>query len=282
MDLHCHTTASDGRLSPTSLVELAVERGLSLLAITDHDTLDGLDEAQAACPPSLRLVPGVELSTHHEGRGLHLLAYFEFMGSWSPAFKATLDERQASRDRRLQAIAGHLDRCGVPVDAEQIRADARGAVTRAHIARALVAAGHVPTVQEAFDRWIGDARPAFVPHDPWPTKDAIAAVVQAGGICGVAHSMSDGFGDPAIAELHGQGMHGVEIVHPSHRRQTRKRLRKLAGRLGLVTLGGSDFHGWPGSSLLPGGQIPESWRDRFTTALAAAGKAGQGAAATPD
>lgn len=275
MDLHCHSTASDGRLSPTELVARASARRLTVLALTDHDTLAGVAEASDACAlAGIRFVPGVELSTAHSGRRLHLLAWFPTVGAWSTAFEAILDELMETRVRRLHAIAERLDRCGVPIDADRLAEQCRGgAVTRAHVARALQGAGHVGGFQEAFDRYLGRDRPAFVPASAWATEDAIAAVHEAGGLCGVAHPEPDGFGEPDLLALKRLGMDAVEVVHPGHPRQTRRRLRRLAGRFGLLTTGGSDFHGQAGSHLLPGGHLPTAMKERFVAALDSASAA---------
>ncbi len=269
MDLHCHSTASDGRFPPTELVERASARRLTVLALTDHDTFAGLAEAAEACARAgIRFVPGVELSTSHLGRRLHLLAWFPTLGSWSTAFEELLIERMKGRVARLHAIAERLERCGVPIDADDLERRCReGAVTRAHVARALQAAGHISQFQEAFHRYIGEGRPAFVPATVWETGDAIAEVHLAGGICGVAHPEPDGFGEPDILALKRLGMDAVEVVHPGHARQTRRRLRKLAQRFDLLTTGGSDFHGQPGSQLLPRGHLEAAMKDRFLAAL---------------
>lgn len=269
MDLHCHSTASDGRLSPTELVEHASERRLTVLALTDHDTFAGIAEAaDAAARAGLRLVPGTELSTAHEGRRLHLLAYFPAVGSWSSDFEAALDERMQGRIERAHRIGERLAACGVPIDVDLLVAGCRdGSVTRAHVARALLHAGHVGRFQEAFDRFLGQGRPAYVPATVWETADAIAAVHASGGICAVAHPEPDGFGEPDLLALSRKGLDGVEVVHPGHARQTRRRLRRLAQRFGLVPTGGSDFHGQPGSRLLPRGHLSADMKQAFLRRL---------------
>jgi 3',5'-nucleoside bisphosphate phosphatase len=269
MDLHCHSTASDGRLHPAELVERASANRLTVLALTDHDTFAGLPEAAEACERAgIRFVPGVELSTVHRGRRLHLLAWFPSVGSWSTAFEGHLAVRARARVQRLHAIAERLVHCGVPIDADALEASSQhGAVTRAHIARALLAAGHIGRFQEAFDRFLGEGRPAYVPPTPWETADAVAAVHEAGGLCGVAHPEPDGFGEPDLLALRKLGMDAVEVVHPGHARQTRRRLRRLAGRFDLLMTGGSDFHGQPGSRLLPRGHLGEPMKQAFLEAL---------------
>ncbi len=273
MDLHCHSTASDGRLPPAQLVERASALRLTVLALTDHDTFAGVPEAAEACARAgIRFVPGVELSTRHRGRRLHLLAWFPGVGTWTAGFEGSLAERAGIRVARMRAIAARLDACGVPIDADALAQRCEhGTVTRAHVARALHAAGHVAQVQEAFDRYLSPGKPAFVPEHPWETADAIAAVHAAGGICGVAHPEPDGFGEPDLLDLKRAGMDGVEVVHPGHGRQTRRRLRRLAERFGLLQTGGSDFHGHPGSHLLPRGHLPEASRRAFLAALDARG-----------
>ena len=262
-------------MSPTELVGRASARRLTVLALTDHDTLAGVSEAGLACAAAgIRFVPGVELSTAHEGRRLHLLAWFPAVGSWSAAFEAILEQRMESRAQRLHAIAKRLERCGVPIDAERLVEHCRGgAVTRAHVARALQGAGHVGAFQEAFDRYLGEGRPAFVPASSWATSAAITAVHDAGGLCGVAHPEPDGFGEPDLLALKRLGMDAVEVVHPGHARQTRRRLRRLAGRFDLLMTGGSDFHGQAGSQLLPRGHLPTTMKESFVAALDSASTA---------
>lgn len=247
VDLHCHSTASDGRCPPAAVAARAVERGLTALALTDHDTFGGL--AEAAAVPGIRFVPGVELSTEHRGRGLHLLAYFPAMDRWGAEMAPRLDERLAGRRERLLKMAAALARLGVTLDVDAVAAS-HGAITRAHVARQLVAQGAAGSMQEVFERWLGDGRPAFVPSDRWPTEEAIGFVRDQGGLTSLAHPGVDDVGGPELATLARAGLQGVEVWHPSHPRQTRRRLRRAARELKLVMTGGSDWHGGPGSDLL--------------------------------
>jgi len=274
LDLHCHSTFSDGLRSPTELVDRALERGLDTLAITDHDTVDGLPEAIEAAGDRLRLVAGVELSTQHGGRGIHLLAWFDDPTAVQGSFSDHLDRRLDGRVARLHRIAEKLSAHGIQLDVDAILAVSGRAVTRGHIGRQLLAQGVVSHYSEAFERWIGEGQPGFVPNDPWPTVDAISFVREHGGLCAVAHPGVNDVTRDEVACFAGAGMQGVEVWHPGHARQTRRRLRRWARDLGLVVTGGSDFHGLVGSDLLGGARgagIPVTMRAPFLEALAGEG-----------
>jgi predicted metal-dependent phosphoesterase TrpH len=272
MDLHCHSTSSDGRLSPTALVQRAAARGLDLLAITDHDTLEGVPEAlDAAASLPLTIVPGAELSTHHRGRGVHLLAFWRQLPRADGPVRVKLQERVAGRVLRVRRIAEALAQAGVPLDVEAILAGG-GAVTRAHVARQLVRQGCVSQPQEAFDRWLGRGKRAFVPNDRWTTADAIRFVREHGGVTSIAHPGVDDVTREEVAELQRAGLHGVEVRHPAHGRQARRRLGRWVRELGLLATGGSDWHGLPGGDLLGatiGDGLPVAFRPPFEDALGA-------------
>jgi len=271
MDLHCHSTASDGTRSPTDVATLAAERGLEVLSLTDHDTLAGVGEARDAAPASLRIVPGVEISTQHAGRGVHLLAWFPDERAADPGLNAHLAERLEGRRRRFDRIVQLLADAGAPIDGDAVLADAEGqSITRAHVARALLREGHIAQFQDAFDRFIGPGKPAFVPNDPWSTADAARFVVAHGGISSIAHPGIDRVTREELAHLKRAGLTGVEAHHPRHARQTRRRYRRMARELGLVVTGGSDWHGSPHSTLLGptvGDGLPADVRAPFLAAL---------------
>lgn len=247
IDLHTHTDRSDGTFGPDELVKLAAERGLDVVAITDHDTTDALEEGIAAGERwGVEVVPGVELSAEHDGRSVHVLAYWIEIGNG-----ALQDELRRLRDHRLrrgELMVERLSALGVPVSFERVLEIARGGnVVRPHIAQALVEAGHVATEEEAFDVWIGDGRPAHVAKHAVPPVDAVRLIRDAGGAAVVAHpGMWDGEaplpGD-LIVRMAEAGLAGIEVDHTDHTPDERERYRELAGRLGLVATGGSDCHG---------------------------------------
>ncbi len=271
-DLHFHSTRSDGRYEPADLMKVASGQGLEMVSLTDHDTLAGVEEAyEAAKSYGIRLVQGIEISTHYNGRGLHLLAYWDRLGRHSGEFETFLEVRLRGRRARLMRIAERLARFGVELDVDEVLRTANGAVTRAHIARQLLAQGAIQTLQEAFDRWIGNDGPAFVPSDKFPTEQAIGMVRAEGGLSVVAHPGHQELNHEDFRHLAAAGLGGIEIHHPSHPRSTRKRLRRSCRQLGLVPTGGSDWHGRAGSSLLGRGHgLSQASREQFEDALKAA------------
>ena len=254
-DLHSHSTRSDGRLTPSALLERAGLAGLKAFALTDHDTLAGLPEAaEAAEAAGVRLVPGIEISTHFDGRGLHLLAFWGAMGAWSSEFEALLERRLEGRRARLRAMAEALAEHGVALDVERVERGADGAVTRAHVAEELVRTGAVRSKQQAFDRWIGVGKPGFVSSEKFPTEEAIALVRAEGGIPVVAHPGERELDRAELKTLAEAGLGGVEAVHPCHGRRHRMEYRRWARELDLVVTAGSDFHGHAGARLLRRGE----------------------------
>ena len=268
VDLHAHSTASDGTATPTGAVEAAHRAGVVALALTDHDTLAGVPEAQVAADRlGLRLVPGVELSVHQEGVEVHLL------GLHIRDVAGMQTELEAIRDqRRLRAIAmvEKLAAAGAPIAIEAVLAEAAGgAIGRPHVARALVAAGHVKDQREAFDRFLAAGRPAYVDKARLEIADGIAMVHRAGGLAIIAHPGAEGRRE-RIEPLVPMGLDGLEVRHPSHSAEDVKRLDALAQHFGLVVSGGSDWHGaMQGPRVLGAMRVPEAWLEAQDARLAA-------------
>ena len=241
IDLHSHSTASDGALPPTAVVEAARDAGLAVLALTDHDTTAGVAEAQAAGERlGVRVVTGVELSALHHEREIHMLALHVEL---SDEFEAQLTEFRAGRVRRAEEMVARLRSLGAAITMDGVLAHAgRGAVGRPHVARALVDAGFVREQREAFDRFIGNGRPAHVPKETLFAADAIDLVHAAGGIAVFAHPGRDGT-RAMIEPLVKYGLDGLEILHPSQSGEDMARLGALASHFDLVSSGGSDWHG---------------------------------------
>lgn len=242
-DLHTHTTFSDGRLSPASLVEKAALRGLGALAITDHDTVAAHDVASlAAARHGIGLITGVELSADFAGRDAHILGY-----GFDPAhegLRAHLARFRQARVARAQAMVARLARLGAPITWERVAAIAgSGAVGRPHVAQALVEAGHVDTMAQAFDRFVGEGAPAYVQKAPIHPFDSIRLIHAAGGAAVLAHPGAT-FTAADVAELARAGLDGLEVVHPSHSDEMRAHWAAVAARYALVTTGGSDYHGY--------------------------------------
>jgi predicted metal-dependent phosphoesterase TrpH len=252
IDLHAHSTASDGTDSPADLVAAAAAARLDVVAITDHDTTAGWAEALAAAPPGLRVVPGAELSTvSRNGRGgtvsVHLLAYL--FDPAAPAVAAEQARLRVERRQRITRMLGRMMADGLPIDETAVFEGIADSASfgRPHLARALVAAGVVESVQEAFDRYLRDGSPYYVARVDTPIRDAISMIAQAGGVTVLAHPLARRRGDvinaEVISELAGAGLTGIEVDHTDHDEATRRELRWLAGELGLVVTGGSDYHG---------------------------------------
>ena len=245
IDLHVHSSASDGTDPPAAVVRRAARANLDVVALTDHDTQAGIAEARMALLPGLTLVPGMELSCVLEGRSVHLLAYLFDPGD--PGLNAETELIRDDRTHRAKAMVGKLRELGAPVTWDQVMGIAGGAVVgRPHIARALAAAGVVKTPADAFTKeWIGDGGRAYAGrYAPDPAR-AIALVRAAGGVPVLAHPRSPGYqiADEVIIGLAAAGLAGVEVWHPDHDHAERTRLAALASRLGLVATGGSDDHG---------------------------------------
>ncbi|MFE0446876.1 MULTISPECIES: PHP domain-containing protein [Streptomyces] len=247
IDLHTHSTASDGTDTPAELVRKAAAAGLDVIALTDHDTTRGHAEALAALPEGLTLVPGAELSCRLDGISMHLLAYL-----FDPEEPALLAERELVRDDRVpraQGMIAKLNALGVPVTWEQVaRIAGDGSVGRPHVASALVELGVVPTVNDAFTQeWLADGGRAYMEKHETDPFEALRLVKGAGGVAVFAHPAASKRGrtvpESAIAELAEAGLDGIEVDHMDHEPGTRARLRGLAKDLGLLVTGSSDYHG---------------------------------------
>jgi predicted metal-dependent phosphoesterase TrpH len=247
IDLHTHTDRSDGTFAPAELVGLAAERGLDIIAVTDHDTTEGLEEALAAGSElGVEVVPGVELSAEYEGSSIHVLCYW--MDVSNTPMQEELSRLRDERFRRGERMVDKLRVLGLPIEFERVREIAMGGnIVRPHIAQALVEAGHVETEKDAFDRWIGDGRPAHVPKHALDPLDALSLIRGAGGLCVLAHpgmwGEESSVPEELIGTMAGAGMAGLEVDHTDHDPVEREHWRKLADRLGLITTGGSDCHG---------------------------------------
>ncbi|MET9957788.1 PHP domain-containing protein [Streptomyces sp. NPDC006326] len=247
IDLHAHSTASDGTDSPAELVRNAAAAGLDVVALTDHDTVRGYAEAIAAVPAGLTLVPGIELSCRLDGIGVHMLAYL--FDAEEPEFAREREFVRDDRTPRAQAMIGKLRALGVDVTWEQVaRIAGGGSVGRPHIATALVELGVVPTVSDAFTAdWLADGGRAYAEKHELDPFEAIRLVKAAGGVTVFAHPGAAKRGrcvpESAIAGLAAAGLDGIEVDHMDHDADTRARLRALADELGLLTTGSSDYHG---------------------------------------
>ena len=247
IDLHTHSNESDGTNTIAENVELALERGLDGIAVTDHDTTAGYAQAATATAGTdLTWIPGIEFSAEHDGASLHVLAYWADPAH--PPLVAELQKLTDTRLRRGELMVEKLQALGYDITFERVREIAGDAlIARPHIAQAMVEAGIVPTEKEAFDRFISDGGVAYVPKHALAPMDALALIRDAGGVCVLAHpAMWKGNGsvpDMLIEEMAAAGMSGLEVEHPDQDPAQRAHYRELAARLDLVPTGGSDCHG---------------------------------------
>jgi predicted metal-dependent phosphoesterase TrpH len=246
-DLHAHSNRSDGTLAPGEVMSLAARRDLAGVALTDHDTFEGLSDAAAAADAlGLDFVPGIEFSAEYDGASLHILGYW--VDPADPAVNAELDRLTATRFRRGELIVEKLQELGFEIDFDRVREIAGGqTIGRPHVAQAMVEAGIVATETEAFERYISDDGPAYVPKHALEPMEALRLIRSAGGACVLAHpGMWRGTGsvpEELIERMAAAGMMGLEVWHPDHDEGARERYAALASRLDLVATSASDCHG---------------------------------------
>jgi predicted metal-dependent phosphoesterase TrpH len=270
VDLHLHTTFSDGKLTPAELVALCYRRGLRVISISDHDSTEGLPEAFEAAQAlgDMRIIPGIEFSTDIPGAEVHLLGYFL---DWSsPELRATLQRFREGREGRAERMVERLDALGVHLDFERVKElSGGGAIGRPHIAQAMVEKGYVQYPREAFDGYLGRGGPAYVERSKLTPDEAIGLVLAYGGVPVMAHPTyssakpgREGLEDVAgiLRRLKSSGLAGVEVYYGDYTPEQVASLRETADDLGLVPCGGSDYHasGDPGEPE-PGSVGPPSW-----------------------
>ncbi|MEX2153720.1 MAG: PHP domain-containing protein [Gemmatimonadaceae bacterium] len=258
VDLHTHSTASDGARSPAEVVRAAKAARLTAVALTDHDTLAGLADARAAgVEAGIAVIAGVELSAVEGNVETHILGLH--LGELSELEHRLVGLREMRLDRAAR-IVERLNVLGIPVMFEAVLQEAAGgAVGRPHVARALIAGGWVLDFREAFDRYLGNGKAAFVAKDHLPLADAISLIHRAAGPAVLAHPGQQGTRE-RIGVLAALGLDGVEVLHPSHSGEDSQRLDALAAELDLVRSGGSDWHGAPdGARSLGMMRVPSQW-----------------------
>ena len=272
VDLHMHSTASDGSRAPADVVRAAKKASLAAIALTDHDSVAGLDEARAAGETlGVRVVNGVELSAVEGDTETHLLGLHL---RDTDILARGLAELREMRDRRARTIVERLNALGIPLAFEDVRAQAgTGVVGRPHVARAMIAEGWATDARDAFDRYLGAGRPAYVAKEQLSMRDAIAMIHAAGGLAVLAHPGAGGTRE-RIEALRTLGLDGIEVKHPSHSSADTTRLRGLCEQFGLVMSGGSDWHGAAdGPRTIGMMQVPAEWLARQDAQVAALGRA---------
>jgi predicted metal-dependent phosphoesterase TrpH len=259
VDLHLHTTASDGYCTPHELVDRVLRAGVTVMAVTDHDTIAAISEVQSAADArGIEVIAGIEITAVESSRDVHMLGYF--IDPRDAGLSAFLSSQRAQRVARVEALGLRLAQLGMPIDIGPVLARAREeggrSVGRPQIATAMIAAGYVADTREAFDRWLATGRPAFVPRRGVPPGDVIDVVHAAGGLASLAHPGQTDV-DAHIAAYAEAGLDAIEVYHPDHDAAASNRYRTIASQLNLLITGGSDFHGdadhggEPGAVALP-------------------------------
>ena len=251
VDLHVHSTCSDGTFTPEELVDYAIQKGLTAFALTDHDTVNGLDRAiryaeelrQVQVP---EVIPGIELSTEYQSKDIHIVGLF--IDYRQPEFAHYLEDFIRSREHRNEKMCALLREHGVDITYEALLSEFPGAViTRAHFARYLLSHGYIQSMKEAFDRYVGDHCPCFVPREKVTPAQAVELILGAGGVPVLAHPilyhMSDDRLDTLVAELKKIGLVGIEAIYSTYNTAEERQIRGLASKYDLSISGGSDFHG---------------------------------------
>ena len=279
VDLHCHSTASDGTLSPTEVVELAVSSGLSALALTDHDTIAGVAEAaEAAQRAGLDFVPGIEISCDvPRPATMHLLGY-----GFDPRSPVLLDLTSRlieGRNDRNPRIIRKLNELGVSITMEEVEAEAGGTVIgRPHIAAILLRKGYVSSIKQAFDKYLAQGAPAYFDKERLTPKQAIGLVLETGGVPVLAHPVqlrteNDAQLEQIVKDLVDLGLVGLEVIHSDHDAALVEKYTKLADRYGLIKTGGSDFHGTNKKDIrlgtANGRKVPREFYDALAAKVAA-------------
>ena len=241
IELHTHTTYSDGILTPQQLVERAAKAGVKALAITDHDNLYAWDEAiAAAIPHNMEIVPGIELSTVYNGRSLHILGYYP----QRELIEAPLAERLEGRKRRAKEMIENLAAMGYPLKLNNT--DSNMAICRPHIASAMVRAGYVESSSEAFERFIGEDKPAYVHYEKFSAQEGIKLIRSCGGVPVWAHPylFRGGRVEEVLPVLVEAGLMGIEVFHPHHGNNKVNQLKQFCQQYDLLLTGGTDYHGY--------------------------------------
>ena len=266
VDLHIHTSASDGRFSPEEIVHKSARLGLSTIAICDHDTVDGIAPALEAARafPQLKVIPGVEVSTLAPGSEVHVLGYF--IDFTDPELGATLSSLRNSRWERAKAMIAKLKDLDIHIDWQRVQELAgSGSVGRPHIAQAMLEKGYITSFKEAFNKYIGLGGPAYVERHKITPAEAVALIIKANGLPVLAHPLTINDPERMIAELKVAGLVGMEVDYDGYAESERNRLARLASKYNLIATGGSDYHGLDDSAetMIGGANVPNESLERL-------------------
>ncbi len=252
-DLHVHTTESDGKYSPEEVVKMAVERGLSALAITDHDTFAGYAKAKLATDSQIEIISGMECTCDFEGREIHVLAYG--FNTEDESITSFAQKQKKLRVNRAEKMISKLSNMGYDLDINDVIAESgTWNISRNHIAKVLVKKGYASHTQQVFNKWLGNDLPAYFKADYKPVKETIDIIHNAGGVAVLAHPASY-YSDQDIQYLIDCGLDGFECIHPSHPYNLQQKYATLCDERGLLKTGGSDFHGFKKSELTTLGTV---------------------------
>jgi len=259
VDLHIHSTASDGRFSPADIVHQAIEQGLSVIAITDHDSVDGIASALIAAKsfPELKVIPGIELSTDVPQGEIHVLGYF--IDYTDPEFQTTLDGLHNSRLHRAKGMVAKLKNLGVHIDWGRVQEIAgAGSIGRPHIAQAMLENGYISSMKEAFTKYISRDGPAYVEREKMTPVEAVEIILKFNGLPVLAHPFTTSNPEIMIVELKAAGLIGIEVYYNSYAADEINELISFADRYGLIATGGSDYHGLEAANetMLGGVDVP--------------------------
>ena len=244
VDLHIHSTASDGRLSPAEIVRKAGEKGLTVIALADHDTVNGIASARAAAEafPWLRVIPCVEISTDVPGGEVHILGYF--IDYTAPELKASLERMRDSRRGRAQGMITKLVNLGIHIEWQRVQEIAgSGTVGRPHLAQAMLEKGYIASIREAFTKYISRDGPAYVEREKTTPQEAVKLILRANGLPVLAHPLTVNDPEAMAVELRAAGLVGIEAYYDSYTADEINGLVSLANKYNLIATGGSDYHG---------------------------------------
>jgi hypothetical protein len=244
VDLHVHSTASDGKFSPEAIISKAAELGLKVISLTDHDSIDGIIPALKTVKiyPGLTFIPGVEISTDMPDGEAHVLGYF--IDYTSTELGSTLERFRNSRLRRAQGMVSKLGSLGIDIDWSRVQEIAGdGAIGRPHIAQAMLEKGYIASFKEAFDKYIGHGGPAYVEREKMTPEEAVALIVRSGGLPVLAHPFTVKEPEALVIKLKAAGLVGIEAYYKDNTAAETEATLGLAAKYGLIATGGSDFHG---------------------------------------
>ncbi len=259
VDLHLHSTVSDGRLSPAEVIRKSAEAGLTAISLADHDTVDGVVPALEAAKafPQLKVIPCVEISTDVPEGEIHVLGYF--IDYTSPELQANLRRMRHSRQERAQGMIAKLKNLGLPIEWERVKEIAGGgSIGRPHLAQAMLEKGYIASFKEAFTKYIGGGGPAYVARDKMTPVEAVELILQASGLPVLAHPLTINDPEAIIIELKAAGLVGIEAHYGGYTAEEIHKLVSLAKRYGLIATGGSDYHGIDASTetMIGGADVP--------------------------